>query len=61
MVIVFLGSVSISNVSFGCGTHRMVSASMSGDGGMFPFCFGVSQESGDVMTAHMARLFNASQ
>ena len=61
MVIVFLGSVGISNVSFGCGTHRMVSSPMGGDGGMFPFSLGVSEESGDVVTADMSRFLNPSQ
>ena len=42
------------------GAHRMVSASVGGDGGVFPFCLGVSQESRDVLAAHMARLSQCS-
>ena len=61
MVIVFLRSVGISNVSFGFGTDRMVSASMGGDGGVFPFSLGVLQESRDVVTAHMVWFLNPSQ
>ena len=61
MIVVFLGSVGISNISFGCRTHRMVSTPMSGDGGVFPFGLGVLQESGDVVAADMVRFFNASK
>ena len=61
MVIVLLRSVGIPDVSFVCGTHRMVSASMSGDGRVFPFSLGVLQENRDVVTAYMVRFFNSSQ
>ena len=61
MVIVFLGSVGIPDVSFVCGTDRMVSASMSSDGGMLPFSLGVLQENRDVVSAYMVRFFNSSQ
>ena len=61
MVIVFLGSVGISNVSFGFGTDRMVSSTVGGDGGVLPFSLGILQESRDVVAAHMTRFFNASQ
>ena len=61
MVIVFLRSVGISNVSFGFGTDRMVSSTVGGDGGMLPFSLGVLQENRDVVAAYMVRFFNSSQ
>ena len=61
MVIVFLGSVGISNVPFSECAYRMISSTVGGDGGVFPFSLGVLQESRDVVAADMLRFLNTSQ